>query len=390
MQDYEIYMEEPMLEDRAVPGGSSPTSLDSLLVEVRAVRRLLFYLLLIGAGTVLYFGQDVFLPVVLGILISLALLPPVAYLKKLYVPYPVGAILIVASIGALLYTGAINLSDPLTELFEDIPRIGERLEHHFQPFKETVEQITRAGDEIEKVTAGGEPGTTTEVTLGGPGVITSAASSFASSLTSVLIALILALFILGSGNLFFEKIVSSVPTLRDKKRAVHIVREVEGQVSRYLFTITIINFSLGVVIGIALALYGAPNPVLWGVVAALLNFLPFLGALIGAVLLSIVSFGYYDALSAAIIPPLIYYGASIIEGNLVTPYVVGRRMRLNIVAVFISVVFWGWLWGLIGALMAVPILLVVSVLTENIERWHLVHLFLSDKEEVVAVDVKMD
>jgi len=383
-------MEEPMLEDRAVPGGSSPTSLDSLLVEVRAVRRLLFYLLLIGAGTVLYFGQDVFLPVVLGILISLALLPPVAYLKKLYVPYPVGAILIVASIGALLYTGAINLSDPLTELFEDIPRIGERLEHHFQPFKETVEQITRAGDEIEKVTAGGEPGTTTEVTLGGPGVITSAASSFASSLTSVLIALILALFILGSGNLFFEKIVSSVPTLRDKKRAVHIVREVEGQVSRYLFTITIINFSLGVVIGIALALYGAPNPVLWGVVAALLNFLPFLGALIGAVLLSIVSFGYYDALSAAIIPPLIYYGASIIEGNLVTPYVVGRRMRLNIVAVFISVVFWGWLWGLIGALMAVPILLVVSVLTENIERWHLVHLFLSDKEEVVAVDVKMD
>ena len=252
MQDYEIYMQEPMLEERAVPGGSSPTSLDSLLVEVRAVRRLLFYLLLIGAGTVLYFGQDVFLPVVLGILISLALLPPVAYLKKLYVPYPVGAILIVASIGALLYTGAINLSDPLTELFEDIPRIGERLEHHFQPFKETVEQITRAGDEIEKVTAGGEPGTTTEVTLGGPGVITSAASSFASSLTSVLIALILALFILGSGNLFFEKIVSSVPTLRDKKRAVHIVREVEGQVSRYLFTITIINFSLGVVIGIAL------------------------------------------------------------------------------------------------------------------------------------------
>lgn len=350
-----------------------------LIDEVRAIRRLLFYLLLFAGGVVFYFGKDVFLPIVLGVLITLTLTPVVRFLRNMFVPSPVGAFLTIASIGLLLWTGVSTMSAPLSELFEDIPRLGSRLEAHFAPFQETVEQITKAGDEFEKVASGGTE-KVSEVTLEGPGVITSAATSFAAGMTSVFIALILALFMLGSGNLFYEKLVSVLPELSDKKRALRVVYEVETRVSRYLFTIALINVALGLAIGVALAFYGAPNPVLWGAVATVLNFLPFLGALIGTTLLAALSFGHYDNFTAALIPPLIYYGLSAIEGNLITPYVVGRRMKLNIVAVFVTVVFWGWLWGLMGALMAVPILLVLSVLAENIERWSMFKVFLSGRE----------
>lgn len=350
-----------------------------LIDEIKAIRRLLFYLLLFASGVVFYFGKDVFLPIVLGLLITLTLTPVVRFLRKMYVPAPIGAALTIATIGLLLSTAVSTVRAPMTELFEDIPRIGSRLESHFAPLQETVEQIAKAGDEFGKVASGGSE-KVSEVTLEGPGVITSAATSFATGLTSVLIALILALFMLGSGTLFYEKLVSVLPDLNDKKRALRVVHEVEASVSRYLFTITLINVLLGLAIWAALAFYGAPNPALWGTVAAVLNFLPFLGALIGTTLLAVVSFGHFDNFTAALIPPLIYYGLSAIEGNLMTPYVVGRRMKLNIVAVFITVVFWGWLWGLMGALMAVPILLVLSVLSENIDRWHMFKVFLSGRE----------
>ena len=361
------------------------TNSERLIREVRIIRRLLFCVLFISAGTILYFGQNVFLPVVLGILISLALSPPVAMLKKWYIPYPIGAILIIVSIGSLLYFGALTLSTPLSDLFEDIPRIGERLEEQFRPFQETVDQINKTGDDMG-ISPGGAPSdNSSEVTLGSPGIITSAASTFATTVTSVLIALVLALFILGSGNLYYEKIVFAIPNAHDKIRAMGIAREVQRQVSRYLFTITFVNISLGIVVAAALALYGAPNPVLWGSLAAILNFLPFLGAMIGAVLLLLTSFGYYDTLATAIIPPFIYYSATLIEGNFVTPYVVGRSMKLNIVVVFVSVVFWAWLWGLVGALMAVPILVVFSVLAENIGKWRLFHEMLSGRSEAGSI-----
>ena len=370
--------------DRLRKGMSEVSHTKALVAEVRTVRRLLFCLLLMGIGVMLFFGKDIFLPIVLGILITLTLSPIVRFLHKLFIPYALGALLTIITIGAIISVSVSSMSAPLTELFEDIPRLGQRLEEHFAPFQETVDQISKAGDEFEKATSGGSESGVSEVTLGGPGVLTTAASTFAAGMTSLFIALLLALFMLGSGNLFYEKIVSVVPQFSDKKRAVTIVHAVESRVSRYLFTITFINAALGLVIFTGLSLYGAPNPLLWGVIAFVLNYLPFAGAIIGAGLLAILSFGHYDTITAALVPPLIYYGSSALEGNLLTPYIVGRRMKLNIVAVFVTVVFWGWLWGLMGALMAIPILLVVTVLSENIDRWAMFRVFLTDRNALAA------
>lgn len=306
------------------------------------------------------------MPIMLGLLFTLTLAPVVRGLQSVKVPAPIGALLVVISISAVLSVGVTTLSTPVGEMFESLPRIGERIGTHLRPIKDTIDEISEAGDKVQELAGGDSSEGLEQVVVEGPGLITSAASTLATSLTSLSIALVLSVFILGSGTLFYEKIVSSVPLLSDKKRALRIVRDVERSVSRYLLTITLINVCLGLVVGGMLFAYGTPNAILWGVIAATLNFLPFLGAIIGALLLATISFGLYDTVSAAIIPPLIYYGCSALEGNAVTPYIVGRRLQLNIIAVFLTVAIWGWLWGLAGALMAVPILVFVNVLCEHI------------------------
>ena len=355
---------------------SDVSQTNALAAEVRTIRRLLFCLLLMAVGVMLFFGKDIFLPIVLGILITLTLSPVVRFLHRLFIPYALGALLAIVTIGIIISMSVSSMSTPLTELFEDIPRLGQRLEEHFAPFKETVVQISKAGDELEKAASGGGESGVSEVTLGGPGVLTTAASTFCSWHDILVHCSCAGTVHAGIGQFCSTRKLSvSFPQLSDKKRAVIIVHAVESRVSRYLFTITFVNAVLGLVIYTGLSLYGAPNPLLWGAIAFVLNFLPFAGAIIGAALLAILSFGHYDSLTAALVPPLIYYGSSALEGNLITPYIVGRSMKLNIVAVFVSVVFWGWLWGLMGALMAIPILLVLTVLSENIERWSTFRVF---------------
>ena len=196
-----------------------------------------------------------------------------------------------------------------------------------------------------------------------------------------MLAFVLSLFMLASGTLFHEKLVHIMPRMRDKKRALSVAYGVEKSVSRYLLTVSLINIGLGIVIMTALSSLGTPNAVLWGVLAIILNFLPFAGALVGVGLLAIVSLGTYDTIAAALLPPLVYFLCTTVEGNFITPAIVGHRLQLNIVAVFMAVVIWGWLWGIGGALMAVPILLVIKILCDHIESWRSFGEFLSGRED---------
>lgn len=358
------------------------------LAELRSIRRILVYVAILLSGTVFYFAKDILMPVVLGILFTLTLGPVVRGLQSFKVPAPIGAVLVVVSISAIIYAGINTLSSPVGKIFDDLPEIGERIGNHMRPFQDTMTEISEAGDQVQELAGGNSDEEINQVVVEGPGLITSAASTLATSITSLFIALILSVFTLGSGTLLYEKIVSSVPQLSDKKLALRIVRDIESSVSRYFFTITIINVCLGLFVGGLLFAYGAPNAILWGAIAAVFNYLPFLGAIVGSLLLAAVSFGLYDSVSAALIPPLIYYGCNAIEGNFVTPYIVGRRLQLNIVAVFLTVAFWGWLWGLAGALMAVPILVFVNVLCEHIDGLKPLGHFISGREAIPENNAK--
>jgi predicted PurR-regulated permease PerM len=188
-------------------------------------------------------------------------------------------------------------------------------------------------------------------------------------MTTIGLTLLLTMFLLSSGDAVYERILRVLPRLSDKKAALRIARDIEDSISRYLLTITLVNVGLGIVVGLAMWLLGMPNPALWGVVATLLNFLPYIGSAIGAVITGLVALVALPDLSSAIAVPLVYLAINTIEGQVVTPIVVGRRLELNTVAVFAGVMFWGWVWGLAGVLIAVPLLVAIKRVCDHLPTW---------------------
>ena len=211
------------------------------------------------------------------------------------------------------------------------------------------------------------------------GFLQAALGSLATSGTVLVVSLLFAMFLLSMGDTFRARLVDAFPDFRRKRRAARISRDVEQQISRYLGAITVINAGLGLCIGVALHLMGMPYALLWGVAAFLLNYLPYLGAMVGVAVSGAVAVVTYDSLGAAFLVPLVYLGLTSIEGQMVTPWLVGRHLRLNAAAVFIAVVFWAWLWGAAGALLAVPILVVIKVLADHLPGLSLLGAFLEGR-----------
>jgi predicted PurR-regulated permease PerM len=230
-----------------------------------------------------------------------------------------------------------------------------------------------------------------KVVIQQPGLLSRAADTLVSTLTTTGVMLVLLLFLLSSGTLFYEKMIAVLPTLTDKKRALRVAYDVEREVSRYLLTVTLVNICLGSVVAAAMALLGMPNPLLWGVAATLLNFIPYIGGLTGIAIVTVISILSFDAVERMIVPPLVYAACHVLEGQFLTPIFLGRRLELNSVAIFISLALWSWLWGIVGGIIAVPLLLSIKVFCDHFDGLGAVGEFLSASppkrpEEVEPVD----
>ena len=336
-----------------------------------------FLVLLVGA---LFFAKGFLLPVVLSILMALVLSPVVRMMGRWRIPEGASAFLLVLLLGIGVGGVAWSLSSPVTELIRNAPQIGldvrVKLASLMGPI-EAVKEVTNTIEEAARPKA--EPGVQ-EVVVREPGLLSWAAEGMPELLAGSALTLVLLLFLLASGDLFYEKLVRSLPTLTDKKRWLRIVYDVERDVSRYLFTLAAINFCLGVCIGLGLYLAGMPDPLVWAVAAALLNFVPYLGSLLGILIVAAVSVVSFPTLGEAAVPPLIYASLTALEGQFVTPALLGRRLRINAVAVFLAIAFWGWLWGAIGMLIAVPLLILAKTFAHHAEGLNGLREFLGVRE----------
>jgi len=164
-----------------------------------------------------------------------------------------------------------------------------------------------------------------------------------------------------------DKAVRALPTLTDKKRAVGIANNMEEHISRYLLAVTAINVGLGVAETVAMYLLGMPNPVLWGVMAAVFNFVPYLGALVGGVMIGMAGYVHAGEIEWGLLVGAVYFGITSIEGGFVTPMLLAHRLTLNPVILLVGVIFWGWLWGIPGTLLAVPLMSSFKILCDHIE-----------------------
>jgi predicted PurR-regulated permease PerM len=192
---------------------------------------------------------------------------------------------------------------------------------------------------------------------------------------------VLLYLLLASGDMFLQKLVHVMPTLRDKKRAVEISHEIQQNISNYLFAVSLINIGLGIIVSGGLYFMGVPNAAMWGMLVALLNFVPYFGPVAGIILLAAVGLLTFDSLWQALLPPAWYLLLHALEANLITPVLLGRHFTLNPVVIFVSLIFWTWLWGVPGALLSVPILVSIKVICDRVPA-------LSSISEVLTSDAK--
>jgi predicted PurR-regulated permease PerM len=321
----------------------------------------IFAILLVGA---FYFARTFFLPLMLALLVTLTFSPMVRYLRRQGIPSVVSAVLLVLALFAFLGSAALYLSDPVSQLITDSPAIAQRIEERFAPLREPLRRVMNASAQLEELSNAGSP-PTEKVVVAQPGLAAWAANTLGGLSTTLGATLVLVLFLLSSGDLFLHKLVRILPTFSDKKRSVRLVHDVEFEVSRYLLTITAINLCFGAAVAVAMAVLGMPNPLLWAAVATALNFIPYVGAAIGVGATFVAALVTYGSIGPAFLPPAAYLLFHTFESAFITPLILGRRLELNVVVIFISLAFWSWIWGIVGALIAVPILVVIKVFCDN-------------------------
>lgn len=353
-------------EERSNGEGAHPLVALTPPLDVRSVATTGIFVLLFFYT--LYFGRPFFLPVVIAILLSFLLAPAMRFLGRLGIPTGISAgILILGLIFGVGY-GAYRLSGPAAEWLDRAPHAIRHVERRVRDLQRPVESVREAAERVEREVgqmAGRERAQKVEVQDGTfTGAVLDRTWSF---LGSAAVMLVLLFFLLASGDLFLRKLVRVLPRLADKKRAIEIARKTERQISTYLFTFTLINVGLAIAVAVAMRLAGLPNPVLWGALAGILNFIPYLGPIVTASVISLVSFLTFDEPGRAMVAPAVYVAINFLESSLVTPSMLGRRLALNPVVVFVGLIFWGWLWGVPGALLAVPVLATFKIFCEHIE-----------------------
>jgi predicted PurR-regulated permease PerM len=323
----------------------------------------------------IYFMRSILLPIVLALLLSYLLRPIVRGLARLKIPPPVGAALILIGLLAVVGSGISALATPTVTWLQKAPAGLTELQRKLLPVKRSVAQVTQATGEIEKLATTNAEIKTVEVKR--HPITEMFVMRTPEFIASAVLSSILLYFLLVYDQAFIAKLVKLLPTFSDKKTAVAIAHDIESQVSRYLFTITAINACLGLAVGTAVGLLGLRNPVMWGVMVALLNFVPYLGALTGIICMTIGATLSFDSLGYALIFPAVYLAFGSLEGSFITPWIMGRSLTLNLVIILLSLTFWGWMWGFAGIILAVPILAAFKIFCAHIKPMEPLAEFLS-------------
>jgi predicted PurR-regulated permease PerM len=323
----------------------------------------------------IYFMRSILLPIVLALLLGYLLRPIARGLARLKIPLPVSAAFILIGLLAVVGYGISSLATPAVGWLQKAPQGLTELEHKLLPVRKSVAQVSQATGEIEKLASTNAQAKTVEVKQ--HPIIEMFFMRTPELIASAVLLFILLYFLLVYDQVFIAKLVKLLPTLSDKKMAVAIAYDIESQISRYLFTITAINSSLGVAVGTAVGPLGLHNPVMWGVMVAVLNFVPYLGALTGIICMTIGAVLSFDSLGYALIFPAVYLAFGTLEGSFITPWVMGRSLSLNPVIILLSLTFWGWMWGIVGVILAVPILAAFKIFCAHIKPMEPLAEFLS-------------
>ena len=346
---------------RAVASGAAvPDGVRSVGVLVLAILAVVYSL---------YFGKEVILPIVLAIVLKLLLGPAMRLLARLHLPNALSAALVIVVVFGAIASIGFAISLPASGWIERAPQSLPLLKEKLAVLKEPLDFLQSGLHEIENVTAAsGQDSAAPKVTVQpASGLAGYLATGTASILSRFFTTMIVLFFLLASGDRLLRGFIEVLPTFADKRQAVEIATEIESQITGYLLTITLMNAIVGVLTGLAMWACGLGTPLLWGATAFFLNYVPILGPMVGVVVFFVAGVLSLGWPWYALIPAGIYLLIHIAEGETITPMLLAKRFTLNPVLVIVSLFFWHTLWGIPGALLAVPLLAMVKIIADRVE-----------------------
>jgi predicted PurR-regulated permease PerM len=344
-----------------------PTTETGLAVpETRYDLRTIFLGVLVALAVlaVCYVAAEIILPIVLAGVLCLVFQPVLRALEALYLPRVLAAVVIIVALVALCFMLGYLLSGAVAAWIADLPQTLAKLEARLNVLAAPLHSLQRALERVESMAPDGIMPALAVESSPLPTRILAAIRQFAAGAFTMLLVLF---FMLVAGDRFLRHLVEILPRYQAKRQAVEIAQQIEHDISAYLATVTMMNLLVGIATGVAMMLCGLGNPLLWGTVAFLLNYVPVLGPTAGVILFLVTGLVTIDTLWGALVPPVIYWLIHLAEGETVTPMLLAGRFTINPVLIIVSLVFWYWMWGVAGAVLSTPMLAIAKIVCGRIE-----------------------
>lgn len=329
----------------------------------------------------LYAARAILLPIMLAGLIALTLRPIIRALRRYRLPDAASAALTLGLMVMLVIAGIFRLVGPAEEWVRMAPAKIEVVKTKLHPYLDKLSGLAKTSETVTEMATAGEVSRqplAVEIRQSGLTTNLAVASVTGNVLGMASLVLALAYFLLAAGDRLLNNAISLLNHYSEKRKVVELVYDVERGIASYLLMVTCINAGVGLATTLLFWLLGVPHPGLWGLVAFTFNYVPVFGPIATFLLFVIVSIVTFDSLAYAMIAPLGFAALASVEGNVITPYVMGRRMSINPIVVFLSLIFWGWMWGLGGAVLAVPLVAIFKIACEKFERTRPIAVLLGD------------
>ncbi len=349
------------------PDLAKPTPLTFAAQEVRLISALVMLLaigLFLALPFVLSIGSVVFLPLVAALMLTIILSPLADKLASWGIPNFLASLLALLVFFAVLALALTAVLTPAITLYDEIPAMARQVGEHFNDLQMTFAWVGELNRQLAALSGDG----TQQVVLASPTMLEQLAFATPTVLLEVLLTFLLSFFMIEARVRLRRRLLLERQQVDSSLKAARAMREVQDRVAAYILTVGLINTGVGIVVALGAWALGMDAPIMWGGLATLLNFVPYVGPLLMVVLLGLFGLGSAESVLVGLIPAAAYFGLHTVEANVVTPSVLGARFTMNPIAILLALSYFGWIWGVIGALLSVPILLTLTALIDHLGK----------------------
>ncbi|MES2301674.1 MAG: AI-2E family transporter [Pseudomonadota bacterium] len=359
-------MNQPILPESVTPAESLPDQRARLQSAILLVLGLGLFLAL---PFVLSIGSVVFLPPVTAMIFTIVLAPLADRLTRLGVPNMMASLIAILALVAVVLVALLLILQPAFVMVDQVPALARQVARRFAELRGSLSWVADVNRQLARITG---HSSTREVVVASPSVIEQVAFATPSVILEVLLTLLMTFFMIESRIRMKRRILFDRHSFNASVRLARVLRDVQERVGSYILTVALVNLGVGLVVAAGAWAFDLTAPIMWGGLAFVLNFLPYIGPLMLMGLIGLVGLGTAPSVGVGLIPMVAYLGLHAVESNVVTPSILGARFTLNPVAILISISYFSWIWGVLGALLSVPILLTVSALLDHIGKPNLV------------------